>query len=215
MRLPLLLTAVILAGCASGSGSTTPAQSPSTPPTSAAPATLPAALLPGEKWVLVGSTVTPDPVGFGVTLRFEAGTVSGKGPVNRYTGQVTIGQTSFSAPAVASTKMAGPQDAMAAEQAYFAALGAARTWEVVDDTLTLSGETEPLLVYAATGTPAAFAVTLVGLPLQQAKQKISGRGYTARVVSVDGDVRPVTMDYRPDRINLTVVDGSVTQATQG
>lgn len=212
MRLPVLLVAVLLVGCASS----TPQPAP-TPTTSQAPtqAGVPPELLPGEDWLLVDATVTPDLTTSGITLRFSDGQVSGEGPVNRYTGQVVLGSGSFQTSGIASTKMAGSPDAMAAEQAYFDALGAAVTWEVAQDMLTLSADTGPLLVYAAPESVAAFAASLVGLPAKQAKARISDEGYEVRVVSVDGDSRPVTMDYRPDRINLTIVDGVVTRATQG
>ena len=72
-----------------------------------------------------------------------------------------------------------------------------------------------VLVYAAPDSAGAFAVSLIGQSAKQAKAAIAEAGYEARVVSVDGDVRPVTMDYRPDRINLTIVDKVVTKATVG
>ena len=213
MRLPVLLVAVLLVGCASS----TPQPAP-TPTTTQAPtvqAAAPPELLPGEDWLLIDATVTPDLTTSGITLRFSDGQVSGEGPVNRYTGQVVLGPGSIQTSGIASTKMAGSPDAMAAEQAYFDALGAAGTWEVADEMLTLSADTGPLLVYAAPESVAAFAASLVGLPTKQAKAQISDEGYEVRVISVDGDSRPVTMDYRPDRINLTIVDGVVTRATQG
>lgn len=210
MRL-LLLLVVVLAGCSS-TAAPSPSPSPETPSVTT---TLPPELLPGEDWRLVAATTAVDPAPFTVTLRFDSGSISGQAPVNRYNAGVEVSGDTIRVAGVTSTKMAGPEDAMAAEQAYFAALAEVRTWEVGDQMLTLSNDTGPLLVYAAPGSPAEFAMTLVGLTTKQAKAKIAEQGYEARVVSVDGDVRPVTMDYRPDRINLTIVDGVVTQATQG
>lgn len=213
MRLAVLLTALLLAGCASSA----PTSSPSPAATSPTPAarTAPPELLPGQDWLLVDATVTPSPASFRVTLRFSDGQVAGQAPVNRYSGQATLGPDTIATSAVASTKMAGPPQATAAEQAYFDALAKATTWEVMDEMLTLSDATGPLLVYAAPDSVAAFAASLVGLPTKQAKEQIVDEGYEVRVVSVNGDTRPVTMDYRPDRINLTIVDGVVTKATQG
>ena len=91
---------------------------------------IPAELLPDQDWVLVGGTVTPDPAGFGVTLRFADGQIAGKGPVNRYSGPATVGAGMLSVGELVSTKMAGPPDAMAAEQAYFASLSAATGWDL-------------------------------------------------------------------------------------
>lgn len=171
--------------------------------------------MPGEDWVLTGGTVTPDAAAFDVTLRFSDSEVSGKGPVNQYNASVALGQGTITVNPIAATKMSGPDDAMAAERAYFAALQKVTSWEVSEETLSLSDVTGPLLVYAAPGSAGAFAVALIGLPVKRAKAQIAEAGYEARVVSVDGDVRPVTMDYRPDRINLTIVDKVVTNATVG
>lgn len=209
MRFIVLLVA-LLAGCAS---TAQPSSSPS--PASPSEPSIAPELLPGEDWRLIAGITTPDPAGFEVTMRFDAASIAGKAPVNRYNAGVQISGNALTVGAVTSTKMAGPDDAMAAERAYFTALSEVRTWEVADQTLTLSGDTGPLLVFAAPGSPAEFAMSLVGLTTKQAKAQIAAEGYQARVVSVDGDVRPVTMDYRPDRINLTIVDGVVTQATQG
>lgn len=209
MRFAVIVVALLLAGCASAS------PEPSVSPTQSPAVSVPAELLPGEDWVLVGGTVTPNPAAFDVTLRFKGSQLSGKGPVNRYNASATFDQASVVVGPIASTKMSGPNDAMAAEQAYFAALQKVTAWEVADETLSLSDATGPLVVYAAPGSAGAFAVSLIGLPIAQAKAQIADAGYEARVVSVDGDVRPVTMDYRPDRINLTIVDKVVTNATVG
>lgn len=214
MRLAVLLAALLLAGCSSSSPSD-PASPTTTSPSPAAVSTLPPELLPGQDWLLVDATVTPNPGSFRVTLRFSDGQVAGQAPVNRYSGQVTLGPGTIQTAGIASTKMAGSPQGMAAEQAYLDALGAATTWEVMDEMLTLSDATGPLLVFAAPDSVPAFAASLVGLPTKQAKRQITEAGYEVRVVSVDGDSRPVTMDFRPDRINLTLVDGVVTKATQG
>ncbi|MEI2785827.1 MAG: META domain-containing protein [Candidatus Nanopelagicales bacterium] len=132
--------------------------------------------MPGEDWLLVDATGTPNPASFRVTLRFSDGQVAGQGPVNRYSGQVTLGQGTIQTSAVASTKMAGPPEATAAEQAYFDALGKATTWEVMDEMLTLSDATGPLLVYAAPDSVAAFAASLVGLTHQAGQGADRRRG---------------------------------------
>lgn len=220
MKTIALIMAVLLAGCASASSQPSPTPTePSAAPsmTSDAPQAVDTTeLRMGEKWVLVGGTVTPSSVPFRVSLRFDDVTIAGKAPVNRYSGQALVGEGTLALSALVSTKMAGPQDAMAAEQAYLAALGAVTRWEVTaDQTLVLSDATGPVLTYAVPGSVAAFAVTTIGMPAKKAKAQIADAGFEARVVSVDGDVRPVTMDYRPDRINLTLVDGVVTDATVG
>ena len=62
---------------------------------------------------------------------------------------------------------------------------------------------------------AAFLASLTGLSQSAAEQKAAAAGFTTRIVSVDGVGRPVTMDFRYDRINLEIVSGNVTKATAG
>lgn len=40
-------------------------------------------------------------------------------------------------------------------------------------------------------------------------------GQPSRVVSVDGQSGIITMDYLPERLNFTVVDGKITKVTRG
>jgi heat shock protein HslJ len=65
--------------------------------------------------------------------------VAGTAGVNRYSASVGDGTDgSFSVDAPISTKMAGPEDAMAAEKAYLTRLQAATTYRVDGDTLMLA-----------------------------------------------------------------------------
>lgn len=57
--------------------------------------------------------------------------------------------------------------------------------------------------------------TLVGVPLKVAEETAEKAGVKHRVVKVDGQARPVTMDFNPDRLNFTVVQGVVTEVTKG
>lgn len=61
----------------------------------------------------------------------------------------------------------------------------------------------------------AFAKTLVGMDEQAAVDSIITNGFTYRVVSRDGEDFVVTMDYRFDRINLTIVKSIVTDVSVG
>lgn len=54
-----------------------------------------------------------------------------------------------------------------------------------------------------------------GLALTDAVEVIEGAGYTWRVVEEDGEFLPATMDYRTERLSLSVTDGVVTDATWG
>lgn len=69
----------------------------------------------------------------------EDGSVSGNSGCNQYTTVATIEGGDVSFGPVASTMMACPDDVMAAEGAYLAALGSVNMGERDADTLTLSG----------------------------------------------------------------------------
>ena len=53
------------------------------------------------------------------------------------------------------------------------------------------------------------------LPQDEATTRIEEAGYTWRLGTIDGEPQAVTMDYRIDRLTLTVDDGLVTDATWG
>ena len=60
-----------------------------------------------------------------------------------------------------------------------------------------------------------FADSLVGVAEAEAERVAGERGCGWRVGGRDGESFPVTMDYRPDRITVTIVDGVVTAAVAG
>lgn len=49
----------------------------------------------------------------------------------------------------------------------------------------------------------------VGLSVEEATDLAAENGVMFRVVEEDGEFLPATMDFRPGRINATVVDGKV------
>ena len=55
----------------------------------------------------------------------------------------------------------------------------------------------------------------IGMTQEAASALAKKEGVPSRVVSVDGQVRMVTMDHRPERLNFTVVAGKVTKVTHG
>lgn len=61
----------------------------------------------------------------------------------------------------------------------------------------------------------AFAATVIGMSESEAIAVIEAEGYVARVVARDGEHFMVTEDYSVTRINLVVVDDTVTEATVG
>jgi hypothetical protein len=55
----------------------------------------------------------------------------------------------------------------------------------------------------------------VGLTVAEAEARADAENRPIRVVEEDGEKKPVTMDLQPNRVNLVVVDGTVTAATLG
>lgn len=53
--------------------------------------------------------------------------------------------------------------------------------------------------------------SLAGVDAKEASDELHKNGWQVRVVSEDGQHYMVTMDYRTDRANLTLVDGKVTK----
>lgn len=53
------------------------------------------------------------------------------------------------------------------------------------------------------------------LPQDEATKRIEEAGYAWRLGTIDGEPQAVTMDYRTDRLTLTVDNGLVTDATWG
>ncbi|WP_189115753.1 hypothetical protein [Pilimelia terevasa] len=50
---------------------------------------------------------------------------------------------------------------------------------------------------------------LFGLTLAEAERLAEARGYEVRVVGADGVGFPVTMDFRPDRLDVYLIGGRV------
>jgi heat shock protein HslJ len=85
--------------------------------------------------------------GSSATAKFSSGTVGGSGSVNSYSASYTTGPgNTIQITAAGSTMMAGPDDAMAQEAAYFAALPQAATYRVGDASLTLFDNKGKVLV---------------------------------------------------------------------
>lgn len=110
------------------------------------------ASLDGTSWRLeswsVSSLAPPD---FTITAKFADGQISGTSAVNSYGGPYEAGRGgSFSSGPINSTAMAGPEDAMRAEQIYFELLGEARRYSRENEKLTLSDDNDnQLLVFNA------------------------------------------------------------------
>lgn len=55
----------------------------------------------------------------------------------------------------------------------------------------------------------------VGLPLKEAETMAEESGLRHRVTMLDGQPRPATRDYRPDRLNFEVENGKVVKVSRG
>lgn len=60
-----------------------------------------------------------------------------------------------------------------------------------------------------------FPKNLVGLTEEAAKAKITELGMKVRVRNRDGETFMGTCDYRTDRVNLSIDNGKITNATIG
>ena len=87
-----------------------------------------------------------------------------------------------------------------------------------------TGSTDPSSFANVSGSAVAVADDITALCAQIVEQQLSpdaatasaeGSGYTTRIGSVDGEAKPLTMDYREDRMTFTVVDDVVTECLVG
>jgi heat shock protein HslJ len=189
--------------------------------------------LVGTAWQLTASSLdSVDLAAFGITAEFAEGTLSGQAPVNRYNAAYEVDGESIEIGPIASTKMAGQPAAMAAEGAFFALLSTVTGFEQTSEELVLLAEEAPVLEFEPAGAEgsgdegaepqteeeaatAAFAESIVGMTAQEAQEAVEAEGLTYRVLSEDGQENAVTADYRSDRINVEIEDGTVTAATVG
>jgi len=121
-----------------------------------APAVMPDAdsSLDGTSWQLVSYVdeqgETREPVaGSEPTINFEDGTAGGNTGCNNYSGSYTVDGDQISFGPIAMNLMACPDEQMAQEQAYLAALGNVTSYAVTDEQLTLANDAgEPILTFA-------------------------------------------------------------------
>lgn len=180
----------------------------------------------GQPWFLVATAVDTVIVPPDVTLTFQAGRVSGRGPVNTFSATYTAdADGSMELGPIGATKMAGPEERMTAESALFDLLGRVDGYTAVaggelylfDDRfqlLTLSvnpPEGDP----AVPDSVAELAEEVVGMSEAEAGAAVKDAGCVLRIVERDGEAYMVTQDYRTDRVNVTIVAGVVTAASVG
>ena len=109
--------------------------------------------LDGTTWQLAGwSESGSGPSAFKITANFSKGRLDGKAAINNYFGRYTAGPGSkFTIGPAGSTMMAGPPEAMQAEQSFFKLLDEVRTWRRTGGQLTLGdADGKALLLFTAT-----------------------------------------------------------------
>jgi hypothetical protein len=74
---------------------------------------------------------------------------------------------------------------------------------------------EPEIPPAAAAPDPSNPDGYLGLEEKAAGAAADKSGLKWRVIEVDGEPRPVTMDYRPDRLNFAIKDGKVIRVTNG
>jgi heat shock protein HslJ len=105
----------------------------------------------GEKTNLLPSTE--------ITLAFVDGRIAGNSGCNQYGGGVQIDGKSIEVGALMSTMMACEEQVMNQEQAYQAALGSAATFEITEETLTISNEQGNVILSFSALQPAPLVGT--------------------------------------------------------
>jgi heat shock protein HslJ len=102
-----------------------------------------------NSWSLTSAAVdSSDLSSFGITITFTDTEASGFGGVNNYTTSFTSGpEGDLDFGEIASTKMAGSDEAMQAETAYLAALGTVTGYTVTGNELDLFAGEQEILTY--------------------------------------------------------------------
>jgi hypothetical protein len=77
---------------------------------------------------------------------------------------------------------------------------------------TSAGSPSPTASSSPSPTSTVPTEAVIGMTVEQATTWAADHHYTVRVVEIDGQGQPVTMDYRTDRINLVINNGVVASA---
>lgn len=145
----LVATVLLLPVLAACGGSSAGSPSDGSPTSAAVSGPVGGAGFVGPEWTLVAAAVdSVDLSAFGITIAFTDTEVSGMSGVNRYAGGFTSspeGAMDFSQFAV--TAMAGPDDAMQAEQLYLATLETVTGYSMTEAGLSLFAGEQEILTY--------------------------------------------------------------------
>ncbi len=197
--LPLAATA-----CGSGTTSGAPTQDP--------------AALSGKVWkaVEIAGVATPA-ADAEVTATFEDGVVGGSGGVNRYSAGYSTGEPDgITIEQPAATLMAGPEDAMAQEGAYFTALTEAASFAVAADTLTLMDAKGATLVRYEAVVPASLEkTTWRALAYNNGKGALEGVADGTSVTAVFGEDASLSGNASVNQYSTTYTTSGETMSIDG
>lgn len=83
------------------------------------------------------------------------------------------------------------------------------------ETLAGGGPTPEAPPVIEKGENAASDEAFIGRTAEAAAALAKEQGLLSRVVSVDGQLRPTTKDYRPERVNFEIEKGKVVKVSRG
>lgn len=186
-------------------------------------------LADGVTWHLVwlaGPDATTGTEPDGISLVLRDGRIRGDGPVNSFTAAwTTTPAGGLAVTGITATERGGDPAALRQEAAVLDALAQVDGYTVVaaGELYLFDGQRQVMTWStrpgggAPTVDPATttLATRVVGMTEADATALVEGAGLTVRVVSRDGQALAVTEDYRVDRVNLTIEDGTVTAASVG
>jgi len=180
----------------------------------------------GNPWMLAsyvnaeGKTVDV-PAGTEITALFEQGRVTGSGGCNRYAGVYTVtGQNVKMEVGGATMMYCPPEEVMAAEAAYLAAMDRVATYKVSGDQLQLAGEDGGVVLTYSVLQPKALVGTIWGMTAYNngtggLTTPLAGRNVTA-LFGAEGDMagnagcNVYTAAYQVDGTNISIGQSTAT-----
>ncbi len=79
------------------------------------------------------------------------------------------------------------------------------------ETGAIADDSAPVETTQSGGLPAR---AFISLPVEQAQRLARNNGQSSRVVRIDGEGQPITLDIQPGRLNFTVEDGIVVDVAE-
>jgi len=174
--------------------------------------------LEGVQWVLetyASKGATPEvPADVRIDALFERGTVSGSSGINTYTASYELSGAELTIGLAASTLMAGPEDVMAVEQEYLAALQEAASFTASGGSLTIfDKDGNEILAYVEEEAPSLtgteWSVTGYNNGKEAVVTPVAGSELTALfsedgTVSGSSGVNTFSGEYTVENLKITI-----------